>query len=160
MHKNSLAARAAKRGKGFITHRRKTARFGLHTHHALPTAQRAVARLDAQVVSLVGKYCSGHAFVKLGVLVVGVAQADFDAFKPTRQLAHLALQRVARGFHANRHLVFGHGAVIALVGVDRCAQKPVVPEGAGPECDAPGLAGGVANAAGMGRRVGFLARQR
>ena len=114
-------------------------------------------RLDAQVLALVGKHGARISAFKLGVLVVGVAQAGFDAVKPAWQLAHLAFQRVAGGLHANRHLVFGHGAVIALVGVDRCAQIAVVPESAGSESATPSGAGRVADAPGVGRRAGFCA---
>ena len=151
VHKKGLAACAAEGRKGFIAHRRKTARLGLQTHHALPPRQRAVSGLDAQVLALVGKHGASLSAFKLGVLVIGVAQAGFDAVKPARQLAHLALQRIAGGLHANRHLVFGHGAVVALVGVDRCAQIAMVPEGAGPDGPTPGGAGRVADAPGVGR---------
>ena len=53
VHKKGLAACAAEGRKGFVTHRRKAARFGLHPHHALPTRQRAMARLDAQVLPFI-----------------------------------------------------------------------------------------------------------
>ena len=118
MHKQRLAARATERGKGFIANGRKAARFGLYPQHPLPTAKCPVTRFDAQVLSFVGKQSAWRAMVKLGVLVIGVAQTRLDALQPPRQLAHLPFQRIAGGFHADRHLVFGHGTVLTLVSVD------------------------------------------
>ena len=159
VHKQRLAARVAERGKGLIANGRKAAGLPLRAHHALPSRQRAMPRFHAQVLAFVGKHRAGAARVKLGVLVIGVAQAGFDAFKPAGQLAHLAFQRIAGGLHANRHLVFGHRAVVTLVGIDRGAQITLVPKGAGTEGAAARLTGRIANAIGIAGFTRFVASQ-
>ena len=132
----------------------------LQAEHTLKPTQIGVPRDDAHIVAGVLKHCAYLRAFVLGVLVVRLAGAHFDALNPATQLVDVPLQCCAVRLHANGHAVFGHRAVVGAKSADRCPQSGLAEKHTSAHCATTGLGAGVANGIRSLGRTGFGARQR
>lgn len=96
---------------------------------------------------------------ELGVTVIGTAQARFHCAETGPGLQPLSFEVQALGPHADTHIVFSYGAVVAAVADQRGAQAMAFAKMAETDRPAVGRARGVADASRGVERPRTLARE-
>ena len=118
----------------------------LHAHPAgqlqiRPQAPGSLAGLHPQGLPLVaeGRAGDGARAVVFGVLVIGLSPLQLHLLEAGQHVAPRALQRMVTPHHADAHIFFRNGAVVAAVGGDRGPELAALEEAGGADGAAAGL---------------------
>lgn len=121
------ARRARGRRERLAAERGERVLSDLHAERAFERAELAVPRLDARLVAVIAKRRARHAVLDFLMLVIRVAEVEFQLRERPAQIAHLRRERDALLPHLKPRVGFGDGAVVRFVAAVRCADVAVRP---------------------------------